>query len=433
MSVGSPGAQASLAGPSIAERLLAGGLIGDPFFEGASRFRETPVLVDARAYEGMCRAAEALVRVHDEAARVLAADDALVDEFFELTPCQKLLWLESAPFWHGYARADVFDTPAGYLACELNSDTPTGQAEALALAAIACESEAARIATGELWDPNAGLADAMADMFEAYASARLGARFERTAGIVYPTDLTEDLPLIRLLEGWLAGRGFRVVTGAPHNLETAADGRASLFGTACSLVVRHYKTDWWTERVPVWLGDPPFDDPLPLAGPLELLARAELDGRSVVVNPFGAVLTQNKRMLALLWEHMDLLSSEGQQTVRAHVPETLRLESLHPAMLSVERESWVLKSDYGCEGDEVVVGHELTQAAWDRALAQALPGRWVAQRRFSPRQSGAGGEVVNHGVYVVAGQAVGLYARTHAGATDRHAKSAGALIQRGSR
>ena len=40
---------------SIAQRLLAGGLIGDPFFEGVSRFREAPLVlwdpvVDGAAY-----------------------------------------------------------------------------------------------------------------------------------------------------------------------------------------------------------------------------------------------------------------------------------------------------------------------------------------------------------------------------------------------
>jgi len=426
--------------PSLPERLLDGGLIGDPYFDGEPRFRDGTLVVDDRDYDAMCRAAEAVVRVHDEAVRLVADDESLLDTFFELTPCQKLLWHESAASWHGYARADIFDTPSGFVACELNSDTPTGHAETLALAAVAREEHAGELASGALHDPNAGLATATLDMLEAYVQRRLGADAERTAGIIYPTDLTEDLPLVRLLEGWLGARGYRVASGAPQNLTTAPDGRAALFGEPCSLLVRHYKTDWWGERFPVWMGDAPFDAPLPLAGPLEVLARAELGGHSVVVNPFGAVLTQNKRMLAFLWEHLDRLSEEGQATVRAHIPETLRLESVHPALLSVERESWVLKSDYGCEGDEVVAGWELSQADWDRALGLAQAGRWVVQRRFHPRSQpapprapravGVAGEAVNYGVYVVAGAAAGLYARVHVGATDRAAQSVAVLVRR---
>lgn len=408
---------------SFEERIVAGGLIGDPYFEGVPRFREEPVLLSARDHEAMSRVAERLVRVHDEAARIVAQDDSFLDDFFELTPCQKLLWLESSPFWHGYARADIFDTADGFLACELNSDTPTGHAEALTLSSLVQDP------SGRTHDPNEALARAHLDMFEAYAEARLGQGYPRTAGILYPTDLTEDLPLVRLFQGWLEGRGFEVVTGAPQNLTLSSDGHASLFGTPCSLVLRHYKTDWWTERVPVWQGDPPFDDPLPLAGPIEVLTRAELAGRSVVVNPFGAVLTQNKRMLAFFWENLDLFSEESQAAILAHIPETSRLESAHSAMLSVEREHWVLKSDYGCEGDEVVLGWELTQAEWDRALALAQSGRWVVQRRFRPRAN-ARGETLNYGVYVVAGKAAGLYVRAHEGATDRHATSAAAWVTR---
>ena len=77
----------------------------------------------------------------------------------------------------------------------------------------------------------------------------------------------------------------------------------------------------------------------------------------------------------------------------------------------------------------MVLGHELTQDEWDRALSLAQPGRWIVQRRFLPRLS-ASGEATNLGVYVVAGEVSGLYARTHSGATDRHATSAPAWVKK---
>lgn len=403
-------------------RIVAAGLIGDPFYEGTPRFREDPVIVPRARYEAMARAAEAIVAAHDEAVALVLRDETLLDSFFELMPCQKLAFLASAPFWHGYARADVFDTEDGPKICELNSDTPTGHAETTCMAGLV------RDGSGRTTDPNVGLADAHADMFEAYLAARVGAGAERSAAIVYPTDLTEDLPWVRLVSGWLEGRGFRVTIGAPQNLALDDDGRACLFGVPCSLVVRHYKTDWWTERVPVWEGDPPFDDPLPLAGPLEILVRAEASKKAVVVNPFGAILTQNKRMLAFFWENLHLFSEGARGAIEAYLPETLRLESVHPAQLAVERELWVLKSDYGCEGDEVVIGSEVGPAGWERAVALAQRGRFVVQRRFFPRTD-ARGESVNYGVYVVAGKACGLYARTHGGATDRCATSAAAWVE----
>ncbi len=413
---------------AFAGRVVAGGLIGDPFVNGEPRFKEAPILLEPGRLSALYAAAEAVARVHDEAALLVAREPSLLDDFFELTPCQKLLWQLSAPSWHGFARADVFETqdPGAPLAvCELNSDTPTGQAEATVLGALARSTHPELFESGAR-DVNEGLAGAMLDMAESYGTARLGEGFERTLGIVFPTDLTEDLPLVRLYGAWFETRGYRVVHGSPYNLQRAPDGRAQLFGAPCSLILRHYKTDWWGERVPVWTDDGPFHDPLPLSRPLEILARAEIERRSAVINPFGAVLSQNKRMLAFLWERQDLLCEEAQALVRRYIPETLRLESLHPAELSVEREDWVLKSDYGSEGDEVVLGAELSRDEWDQALALAVPGHWVAQRRFSPRVD-ASGESVNFGVYVIAGRASGLYARTHQGATDRTARSVACL------
>ena len=68
----------------------------------------------------------------------------------------------------------------------------------------------------------------------------------------------------------------------------------------------------------------------------------------------------------------------------AVLPETVRLEVMDPAKLSQERERWVLKSDYGAEGDEVIVGRLVDQKTWDASLLHAVPGRWVAQRYFEP-------------------------------------------------
>jgi hypothetical protein len=51
----------------------------------------------------------------------------------------------------------------------------------------------------------------------------------------------------------------------------------------------------------------------------------------------------------------------------------------------------------------------------------------VAQRYFAAEET-AGGESVNHGVYVIAGEAAGLYARVQRGATDTQALSAPVLV-----
>jgi len=230
-----------------------------------------------------------------------------------------------------------------------------------------------------------------------------------------------------LYERWLVARGARVVLGSPFNLQPAPDGRVALMGQPCDVFVRHYKTDWWAEREPVWLADPPFPDQEPLTQALALLLAAETDGKIAVLNPFGAIVPQNKRSLALLWEEQQRFSPEGQAAIGRYLPPTYRLETQSLPSLRQEREAWVLKSDYGCEGEETIVGRAATQAVWEESLAQAVPGRWIAQRCFEPVRDTSGCEC-NLGVYVIAGAACGLYARRSVGPTDATALSTAVRI-----
>jgi hypothetical protein len=247
-------------------------------------------------------------------------------------------------------------------------------------------------------------------------------------GIIYPTEMPEDLSMVLLYRQWFEERGFCVTLGSPFNLRRFAGGAAGLFDTPCDVFVRHYKTDWWTERRPVWKEEAGVPDPEPLSDQLGIILGSVLSGRSVVVNPFGAVVAQNKRAMALMWERIDLFSESSRGAIRRYLPETLRLETLTPAALLADREKWVLKSDYGCEGDEVVVGAETDPALWAECIDAALPGRWIAQRCFKPLRDGDGA-VANHGVYLIAGEASGLYTRLSTGSTDRHALSVPVLVR----
>ncbi len=217
--------------------------------------------------------------------------------------------------------------------------------------------------------------------------------------------MTDDLSVISLYANWFESRGARVVLGSPFNLRPDGRGGVAMFGVSCSVIWRHYKTDWWGERRPIWRSEPPYTDAAPLIGPLELLAGAIARGRCAVVNPFGAVLTQNKRMMALLL-------GGDRPLLRAGAPDHSPPRSLHGAAggaaaraaCATSGRCWVLKSDYGCEGEEVVIGAETTPAAWADALADALPNRWIAQRRFEPLRDRRG-RSINYGVYLVGGRA----------------------------
>jgi glutathionylspermidine synthase len=331
-----------------------------------------------------------------------------------------MMWAASAPAWHGIARADVFMTAEGPRVCEVNCDTPSGEAEAVALGRVAAEAQPGYS------DPTSHLEDRFCGLVE--SAIPPGAQ-GRTVGLVYPTELSEDLSMLALYRRWLEQRDWRVVLGSPFNLHTTADGGVALFGCPCDVLFRHYKTDWWGERLPVWRDENAFADPEPLTRPLCVVLGAMLRGRVGVVNPFGAVLAQNKRTFAFMWEEIDRFPAWARQAIRSFVPRSRRMEFLPAETLLAERMHWVLKSDFGCEGDEVLVGSEVDERVWSAAVQKALPGRWIAQERFCPCRDQEGA-AVNYGVYLIGGKAAGLFCRVQAAATDRRAVSAPVVVDR---
>lgn len=408
---------------AFARRIVASDVLSDPWIEGQPRFRAEPVVVDARLARELQRAAEEVAAVYNEMCLIVADEPRLLDDFFMMTPFQKAMWMASQPHWHGIARADVFVTGEGLAFTEINCDTPTGEAEAVVLGALASE---APVRPG-LVDPNRELEARFVAMVDALAARDLEPDAPKAIGLVYPTEFTEDLSLVRLYKKWFESRGRDVVLGSPYNL--AHDERGTLlFDTPVGVVLRHYKTDWWGERQSVWTDDEAVADPEPLAGPLQSLFGGMAAGRSTVVNPFGAVLPQNKRAMAFFWEHIHRFSPRAQEIIQRHIPVTSRLETMHEEQLAVQREEWVIKSDYGAEGDEVIVGRHVTDEIWKASLALARPGRWVAQRFFQATPIDAAGSIVNHGVFLVAGEACGLYARVQVGPTDDRALSAPVLV-----
>lgn len=285
---------------AYAERLVASGVLRNPWIDGLPRFRPEPVVLDASRWAEARRAAEQMAAASHAMVGILMDEPRLVDEVLGLTPFQRAMWTASAPSWHGMARADVFFTDDGVAIAEINCDTPTGQAEAVVLGRLATEGDGH---PGTV-DPTHALRERFLAMLEHVGRRERVARAGplRTVGLVYPTELTDDLPLVRLYKQWLEERGWAVVLGSPFNL-TFAGGRTRLFDTPINLLLRHYKTDWWGERTSVWLDDPIGDDQ-PLAEPFRAVLSGMAEGTLAVVNPFGAVVPQNKRSLALMWERI---------------------------------------------------------------------------------------------------------------------------------
>jgi glutathionylspermidine synthase len=387
----------------FARAIYETGVISDPWFDGNERFGMRGVVLRKEKARRLMEAAERVTYLHQELIEILLENPALLAEFYHLTPYQQIMWESSGGLWHGMARADLFICEdASIKCCELNSDTPSGQPEAVIL------NHMLREAHGAVSDPNARLRERFVHMLvESHAKRTEHAL--TTVGIIYPTELSEDLAMITLFTRWLEEAGWRVVCGSPFNVRGGSSG-VEVLGVAVDLIVRHYKTDWWGERLPVWDDAPEYPDPLPLDGPLKALLAAEMAGTVTVVNPFGSVVTQNKFSLAFFWEEQQRFSASAQKWIRCYIPETRRLSSLALEQLRAEREEWVLKSDYGCEGRETVCGAFVSEEVWNKTLDHALPEHFVAQRFFRVAADESG-RLANFGVYVLGGSACGFFTR----------------------
>jgi glutathionylspermidine synthase len=394
----------------FARALYEGGVISDPWFDGSERFGLQGLILKTGEARALMEAAERVTYLHQELVEILLDNPALLQEFYHLTPCQQMMWEASGGLWHGMARADLFFCEDGRIrCCELNSDTPSGQPEAVIL------NQMLKGKHGETFDPNAQLPERFVKVLQESHAKRTDVPLQ-TVGIIYPTELSEDLAMITLFSRWLAEAGWRVVCGSPFNLRRTGRG-LEILGVPVDLIVRHYKTDWWGERTPVWLDAPGYPDPLPLDRPLSALLSAEMAGEVTVFNPFGSVLTQNKLSLAFFWEEQSRFSARAQTWIRRYIPETFRLSSLSKEQLGRERSEWVLKSDYGCEGRETICGAFVSEKIWDEAIEQAVPGRFVAQRFFRA-VADKQGRLSNFGVYVLGGSASGFFTRLSPQSTE---------------
>lgn len=408
----------------FARMLYATNALSDPWLGGKERFRLQPVVLSQTLAERLANAAERVGALFNEVSEIVLDHPELLDEFFGLTPFQKAMWLASGGRWHGIARVDLFVCADGRIrSCEMNSDTPSGEAEAVLINQLLHQFYP------NTTDPNTNFPEAFWQMLVASHQARLQIAdfplpvppsFPQSVAIIYPTDLPEDLSMIAIYKRWLEERGCRVVLGSPYNLGLNKQRQVTVIDQPVDLILRHYKTDWWGERETVWTTQAEFLDPDPLDRELLLLLEAENEGRVTVVNPFGSVITQNKLAMALMWERQELFSSEAREWIVELIPETRRATGVDLHQLNPKE--WVLKSVYGCEGDSVICGAFAKPQDWQLALTTLIPRHWIAQRFFEvePLEDEQTAEKMlpNYGVYLLGGQTAGFYTRLSKKATD---------------
>ena len=96
-------------------------------------------------------------------------------------------------------------------------------------------------------------------------------------------------------------------------------------------------------------------------------------------------------------------------------------------MLS-KQSQWVLKSDFGCEGEETLCGLHESKENWSKAMHELEEKSWIVQAYCSPQEDKLS-QITNFGVFVVAGKSSGCYSRTSLGPTDHLARFTPTLIR----
>ncbi|MCX6156235.1 MAG: glutathionylspermidine synthase family protein [Candidatus Kapabacteria bacterium] len=419
----------------FAEKLYESCIITDAWIDGKERFLLDPVILSKSRYNKMKKAAEDIGFIYEEQCKLIWKRPEMLD-YFNLTNYQKLLWLSSGGLWHGIARLDLFILADGTIKmCEMNSDTPSGEAETVLLNQIFEDKYP------EYINPNKEFAERfvnMIDLFgnqleniEAVIPVNTGIpeelsirdsyirrndileKTQLTIGIVYPTEMTEDLSMIKIYEKWLTDANYKVIIGAPFNLMKKGN-HLTLFDNEIDILLRHYKTDWWTERESPW-SDFEYTDSYPLDLEINAVLNAYANRTLNVINPFGSVLTQNKFSMSLFYDYFDLFSNKSQNIIRKYVPETRRLIDIDFRLIN--KDEWVLKSEYGCEGDSVLIGLNLSQQLWDESLEKLVPEHWIAQRFFNIKKYKKK-YFPNYGVYLITGIASGIFTRLAEISTD---------------
>ncbi|MCI0635415.1 MAG: glutathionylspermidine synthase family protein [Actinobacteria bacterium] len=294
-------------------------------------------------------------------------------------------------------RFDFHPTAAGWRLSEVNADVPGGFSEATEFTRLMAERHPGLEPAGS---PGPRWVDAIVARAP---TASIGV-------LIYAPGFTEDLQVVSYVASLLRARGCRVLLAQPQHLRWR-DGRAHVESDwhrgPVDFVVRFFQAEW-LPRLPRRVAWQPL-----ISG-----------GRTPVANPGIAVLLESKRF-PLAWDRLRTLLP----TWRELLPETREL----PRDTWRTDASWVLKSAYSNNGDDVLNRDLSPPAEWSKAtrwFARA-PRHSVAQRRFDSLPLGTpwGPMHVCIGVYTVEGIASGMYGRvSHLPIVDYRSSDAAVLI-----
>lgn len=385
------------------------------YYKNQPRFSADVEFIPTLRVRNIYSAVQSVHRIYNELVAIVADAPELLTSYFGFTELQTAMWNLSSVQWNGLTRADVFLTKGHQVKIvEVNSDTPSGIDEALLMDSIV-EKKYENVGMF-----NTTLRSTWIDYIDKALHSINWSNDVPTVALLYPTDIPEDMGMICTLREWLEQTGKRVILGQPQNLQLNAEGIVTLFSTPVDMIVRHFKTDWWLGGRDVWSESKHRRQPSVLLKPLSVIAQAVLANRLVVVNPFSTILTQNKLCMAFMHEYRSMFTPDTQAAIIKYIPKTVRLQPMDIEQIASTKDQWVLKSIYGCEGAEVVVGLFTQADEWVRTLRSIQPSEWIAQE-YCDFITDHKNRYRNYGVYSVAGTPCGMYVRTSVSTTDNTA------------
>ena len=189
----------------------------------------------------------------------------------------------------------------------------------------------------------------------------------------------EDVPTRtehHLFREFFESRGYPALVCDPRHLTYEA-GVLRHEGTAIDIVYKRLLVNELLER----------------KGELQPLLRAARERAATIVNPFRCKAIHKKAIFAVLTddELQPLFTAEERAAIAAHVPWTRRVRAGHtlrngetidlPDFIRRHRTELVMKPNDEYGGKGVFIGWEMSETAWEEALAQALKEPYVVQQK----------------------------------------------------
>ncbi len=349
----------------------------DAFTCGALRLLPESIVLSAEEHRTVVETAERLAAALRRLERTVRSRPELLARLGIPSAVAELIQAEGESDLQ-LARYDFFPTvDGGWAVSEFNEDVPGGFNEAVAAAEV----------LGPFHD-GFHLGNEFAAAFRRALPA------DGTVALMYATGYSEDLQHMLVLESLLRDRVQKTVFCAPAHLEMRRS-RPIVGGEPISAVVRFYPGEWfrYLSNCRTWRRVLP-----------------ELP----VMNPFGRLISQSKRVFAL-WNEPALVPDGDRALFASVTPHTEYFGERHVKPLRAEPAAWVLKESFGRMGDSVTMGSLVPAREWEEAIGHARkqPDRFVVQRCFrAARLDFAAGLLFPAiGVYLINGRFAGYYSR----------------------